>query len=159
VDASWAAGPAGGEAHHGDDVNPLVIIASDGELYGHHQSFRDLFLERLVAPEDPAPDRGFDVVDLATAVAEPDGRPHPEIRIRERTSWAAHGVCAGSPVPGTCRTADGRHRAVGAGPLAGGVRGTVRLGRDLGPGRRLGGARRYVDVVVGAAEAAFAAGS
>ena len=33
---------------------PVVSIASDGELYGHHQSFRDLFLDRLVAPEgDP----------------------------------------------------------------------------------------------------------
>ena len=28
----------------------LVVIATDGELYGHHQQFRDLFLQRLVAP-------------------------------------------------------------------------------------------------------------
>ena len=28
----------------------LVVIATDGELYGHHQPFRDLFLQRLVAP-------------------------------------------------------------------------------------------------------------
>ena len=30
---------------------PTLVIATDGELYGHHQSFRDLFLQRLVAPE------------------------------------------------------------------------------------------------------------
>ncbi len=162
LDASWAAGPAGGEAHHGDDVDPLVIIASDGELYGHHQSFRDLFLERLVAPDDPAPDRGFDVVDLAVAIAEPDGRPHPEIRIRERTSWSCHhGVlrwfaeCPDVP--------DGRWKAPlrsALDRLAGGVDAvTVQLGRDL-PGLDDVWAARdaYVDVVVGAAEGdAFAA--
>ena len=26
---------------------PLAVIATDGELYGHHQQFRDLFLQRL----------------------------------------------------------------------------------------------------------------
>ena len=30
--SSWQAGP------------PLVLVATDGELYGHHQAFRDLFL-------------------------------------------------------------------------------------------------------------------
>ena len=162
LDASWAAGPAGGEAHHGDAVEPLVIIASDGELYGHHQSFRDLFLERLVAPEDPAPDRGFDVVDLATAVAEPDGRPHPEIRIRERTSWSCHhGVlrwfaeCPDVP--------DGRWKAPlrsALDRLAGGVDAvTVQLGRDLpGLGDVWAARDAYVDVVIGAVEGeAFAA--
>ncbi|HEY4189960.1 MAG TPA: DUF3536 domain-containing protein [Candidatus Limnocylindrales bacterium] len=74
----------------GEAAPRVVVIASDGELYGHHQSFRDLFLERLVAPEVASADRGFDVVDLATAVAEHDSRPHPEIRIRERTSWSCH---------------------------------------------------------------------
>ena len=33
-----------------DDEPPLVVIATDGELYGHHQPFRDLFLERLLEP-------------------------------------------------------------------------------------------------------------
>jgi hypothetical protein len=69
---------------------PMLLIASDGELYGHHQAWRDLFLQRLVDPSAETPDRGFDVVDLATAVAETPGHAHPEIRIRERTSWSCH---------------------------------------------------------------------
>ena len=125
-------------------MDPLVIIASDGELYGHHQSFRDLFLERLVAPDDPAPDRGFDVVDLATAVAEPDGRPHPEIRIRERTSWSCHhGVLrwfaecpdvAGRPMEGAA--------AVGAGPARRRHRRGHRAARARPPGPRATSGRR-----------------
>ena len=73
-----------------DGRPPMLLIASDGELYGHHQRFRDLFLQRLVAPDPGTPDRGFDVVDLAAALDEPAGHPHPEIGIRERTSWSCH---------------------------------------------------------------------
>ena len=82
-----------------------LVIATDGELYGHHQRSATCSSQRLVAPETAAPDRGFDVVDLADAVAEPDGRPHPEIRIRERTSWSCHhGVAAlDRRVPGRAR--------------------------------------------------------
>ena len=51
--------------------SPLVLAATDGELYGHHQKFRDLFLHRLVVPQDgaggPQPDRGFDIVALAAS--------------------------------------------------------------------------------------------
>ncbi len=153
----WAADPAAG-----DGLDPLVIIASDGELYGHHQSFRDLFLERLVAPEDPAPDRGFDIVDLSTAVAEPDGRPYPVIRIRERTSWSCHhGVLRWSAecpdVP------DGRWKAPlrsALDRLAGGIDAvSVQLGRDIpGLGDVWAARDGYVDVVVGAVDGdAFAA--
>jgi len=69
---------------------PLALIASDGELYGHHQQFRDLFLQRLLAPEPGSADRGFDVVRLADAIAEEPGTPHPVIRIADRTSWSCH---------------------------------------------------------------------
>jgi len=69
---------------------PLALIASDGELYGHHQQFRDLFLQRLTSPEPESADRGFDVVRLADAIAEEPGRPHPVIRINDRTSWSCH---------------------------------------------------------------------
>ena len=150
---------------NGDAPPPLAIIASDGELYGHHQSFRDLFLERLVGVETEAPDRGFDVVDLATAVAEPDGRPHPEIRIRERTSWSCHhGVlrwfaeCPDVP--------DGRWKAPlrqALDRLAGAIDAvTVAVAGDLpgmgGPGAVWAARDAYVDVVTGAAEPeAFAA--
>jgi hypothetical protein len=73
-----------------DGTAPTIVIASDGELYGHHQRFRDLFLRALVDPPPDAPDRGFDVVTLASMLEEPEGHPHPEIRIRERTSWSCH---------------------------------------------------------------------
>ena len=73
--SSWQAGP------------PLVLVATDGELYGHHQQFRDLFLQRLV---DPAVDRGFDVVPLARALAAEDRELLPRVRIADRTSWSCH---------------------------------------------------------------------
>jgi hypothetical protein len=68
----------------------LVVIATDGELYGHHQPFRDLFLQRLVAPGAEVADRGFDVVELAAALDEPAGEPFTTVRIVERTSWSCH---------------------------------------------------------------------
>ena len=69
----------------------LALIATDGELYGHHQQFRDLFLQRLVAPDAATAERrGFDVVSLADAIAEPPDRHPPAIRIAERTSWSCH---------------------------------------------------------------------
>ena len=73
-----------------DGQPPLGLIASDGELYGHHQQFRDLFLQRLVAPEPGSADRGFDVIRLADAIAEEPGKPQPVIRIADRTSWSCH---------------------------------------------------------------------
>jgi hypothetical protein len=69
---------------------PIVVIATDGELYGHHQPFRELFLQRLVRPSPDQPDHGFDVVDLASALLAPARRPMPTVRINERTSWSCH---------------------------------------------------------------------
>jgi hypothetical protein len=136
-----------------DGSAPMVIIASDGELYGHHQAFRDLFLQRLVAPSAGTPDRGFDVVTLAEVLAETPGHPHPEIRIRERTSWSCHhGVLRWS---GECLDApDGRWK----GPLrsalerlAGGIDAmTETLAGGL-PGLEdvWESRNRYVDVILG----------
>ncbi len=73
-----------------DDEPPLVVIATDGELYGHHQPFRELFVERLVRPPADGTSRGFDVVSLDEALSEPAGRPFRTIRISERTSWSCH---------------------------------------------------------------------
>ena len=73
--SSWQAG------------SPLVVVATDGELYGHHQPFRDLFLERLV---DPVVDRGFDVVPLGQALAAEDRDSLPDAHIADRTSWSCH---------------------------------------------------------------------
>jgi hypothetical protein len=69
---------------------PLALIATDGELYGHHQQFRDLFVQRLLVPDPSSPDRGFDVVALADVVADPDDTNLPAVRISERTSWSCH---------------------------------------------------------------------
>lgn len=69
---------------------PLVLIASDGEFYGHHQKFRDLFLQRLVGADGVASPPTFDVVNLVAAVAEPAGRPFAPTTIAERTSWSCH---------------------------------------------------------------------
>ncbi|MGZ6269459.1 MAG: DUF3536 domain-containing protein [Candidatus Limnocylindrales bacterium] len=73
-----------------DGSSPLVVMATDGELYGHHQKFRDLFLEHLVRPPAGEIERGFDIVPLALAVVEPLDQPFPVTRIRERTSWSCH---------------------------------------------------------------------
>jgi hypothetical protein len=144
-----------------DDVRPTLVIATDGELYGHHQPFRDLFLQRLVAPEADAV-RSFDVVGLHDAVAEHDGQAHPEIRIRERTSWSCHhgllrwtAECPDVP--------DGRWK----GPLraalerlAGGIDVvTAAVARDIpGLDDPWAARDRYVDVVIGAQSGdAFAA--
>ena len=89
---------------------PLAVIATDGELYGHHQQFRDLFLQRLLLPDPDASDRGFDVVTLDVAVAEAASHGLPAMRIAERTSWSCHhGVARWS---GECPDAsDGRWKA------------------------------------------------
>jgi hypothetical protein len=139
-----------------DGTPPMLLLATDGELYGHHQPFRDLFLQRLVHPDPAHADRPFDVVDLVTALGEAPGHRHPVIRIRERTSWSCHhGVLrwfADCPdVP------DGRWK----GPLrsalerlAGGIDAVSELVADGLPGLRSLWAARdgYVDVVVGAIE-------
>jgi hypothetical protein len=75
---------------HPDGEPPLVVIATDGELYGHHQPFRELFLERLVQPRSDGAPRSFDLVPLQAAVDEPADRPFRTIRIAERTSWSCH---------------------------------------------------------------------
>src|SRR4029077_9069842 len=67
-----------------------VVIATDGELYGHHQPFRDLFLQRLVAPDPSVSDRGFDVVGLASALLDPVDSTVRTTRLAERTSWSCH---------------------------------------------------------------------
>jgi hypothetical protein len=69
---------------------PLAVIATDGELYGHHQQFRDLFLQRLVSPDPGASDRGFDIAILADVVAETAAADLPPAEIAERTSWSCH---------------------------------------------------------------------
>ncbi len=147
--------PRLGDARFDDGTAPLAVIATDGELYGHHQPFRELFLQRLLDP--PAGhDRGFDVVGLPDALDAPPDQPFPTVNIVERTSWSCHhGVMRWS---GECPDArDGRWK----GPLRAALE---RLAASMDavierefaslPGSPDPWACRdeYVDVVVGAVE-------
>jgi hypothetical protein len=140
-----------------DETAPMLLIASDGELYGHHQAFRDLFLDRLVSPPPDAADRGFDVVPLAAVTGGSEGAPYPEMRLRERTSWSCHhGVLRWS---GECPCAhDGRWKAplrAAFERLAGGIDAVTGdlAGRIPGLADVWEARDRYVDVVIGATTA------
>ena len=151
---------AGGSS--ADEPPALAIIATDGELYGHHQPFRELFLQRLIRPAANQPDHGFDVVDLASALLPSTGQPLRTVRINERTSWSCHhGVLRWS---GECGCAiDGHWK----GPLrsalerlAAGIDTITETRFAAMPGEPDPWAARdaYVDVVLGAEPpAAFAA--
>lgn len=145
-----------------DDEAPLVLIATDGELYGHHQPFRELFLHRLVHPRPDGSADGYDVSSLVDALRERPGRPFRTTGIAEGTSWSCHhGVlrwmgpcpCAADPAwKAPLRAAFDR--------LAAGIDATTeRLAGGLTGAPDPWAARdAYVDVVVGAMEpAAFAA--
>ena len=73
-----------------DGQSPVSLIATDGELYGHHQQFRDLFLQRLLSPAAAVADRGFDIVSLPSVLRETSGLRFRATTIRERTSWSCH---------------------------------------------------------------------
>jgi hypothetical protein len=137
-----------------DDERPLILIATDGELYGHHQPFRELFLRRLVQRRPDGSGHGFDVTSLADALREPPGRPFPAVRIVERTSWSCHhGVLRWSgdcPCGGDATWKAPLRAALDR--LAAGIDAvTERLAEGL-PGRPDPWPARdaYVDVVVGA---------
>jgi alpha-amylase/alpha-mannosidase (GH57 family) len=64
----------------------ILMIASDGELYGHHQNNRDYFLARLV-------DGASEAAGLHNTFPALWLRAHPPrqfVRIMERTSWSCH---------------------------------------------------------------------
>lgn len=83
-----------------EDDQQLVLIATDGELYGHHQPFRDKFLAYLLdgALKGKAVELTYPALWL---------RKHPpreKIKIRQGTSWSCHhgvlrwsGVCNCTP--------------------------------------------------------------
>ena len=64
----------------------LVLIATDGELYGHHLTYRDKFLAHLL--EVSAISRGFEVTSLGRYLA--DNPPTREVKLAEATSWSCH---------------------------------------------------------------------
>ena len=67
----------------------LLLIATDGELYGHHKPWRDKFLSRLIA--SGAPDFGFEICTLERYLLL-----HPatkEVELRVPSAWScSHGV-------------------------------------------------------------------
>jgi hypothetical protein len=141
-----------------DDERPLVVIATDGELYGHHQPFRQLFLERLVQRRTDGVGRGFDIVSLDEAIREPTGQPFRIIRIAERTSWSCHHGVLRWSADCPC-AADGRWK----GPLRAALERlaagidmlTTRVAAGLAGAPDPWAARdAYVDVVVGTQEGA-----
>ncbi|HKV83825.1 MAG TPA: DUF3536 domain-containing protein [Ktedonobacterales bacterium] len=71
------------------DEDQLIVVATDGELYGHHKPFRDQFLAHLVSAG--AQSFGFEVVSLGRYL-----RDHPatvEATVRVPSAWScAHGV-------------------------------------------------------------------
>ncbi len=73
-----------------DGTPHTAVIATDGELYGHHQKFRDLFLSRLVNAGPDAPDRGFDITTVGRMVGAAPASTFPATQIAERTSWSCH---------------------------------------------------------------------
>lgn len=88
-------------SNNGSEQEPqLVLIASDGELYGHHQPFRDKFLAYLL---DGALKNM--TVDLTYPALWLKNYPPKEVmKIRQGTSWSCHhgvlrwsGVCDCSP--------------------------------------------------------------
>lgn len=68
--------------HH----NPLILAASDGELYGHHQPFREKFLNFLLAQSIPVNGIEWTFPGL-WLVQNP---PEKTVKIRESTSWSCH---------------------------------------------------------------------
>ena len=64
----------------------LMLIASDGELYGHHQPLRDHFLQHLLnhASEPAGLKPTFPALWLKS------NPPKRTVRIRENTSWSCH---------------------------------------------------------------------
>jgi alpha-amylase/alpha-mannosidase (GH57 family) len=67
----------------------IITIATDGELYGHHKSFRDHFLSRLL--EQSAAANGFEIVTLARYLTL--RRPTRAMTLNTPSAWScAHGV-------------------------------------------------------------------
>ncbi len=67
----------------------LIVVATDGELYGHHQPWRDRFLEHLL--REGASAAGFSVTTLGRYLA--NHQPQREVTLHVPSAWScAHGV-------------------------------------------------------------------
>jgi hypothetical protein len=79
----------------------LLLLATDGELYGHHQPFRERFLSHLL---DGASSKS-EITPIFLALWLENYRPQKTIRIRDNTSWSCHhgvqrwmGDCSCTPI-------------------------------------------------------------
>ncbi len=73
--------------HRGEDQ--FMLIATDGELYGHHKPYRDLFLSQLT--QHSAPAFGFEVTTLERYLR--DHPPQRAVAVHAPSAWScAHGV-------------------------------------------------------------------
>jgi hypothetical protein len=89
----------GDSGRNGD--GQLLLLATDGELYGHHQPFRDRFLAHLV--NGACTQAGIQPVYPALWLKDHPARK--AVEIREHTSWSCHhgvlrwmGECACTPI-------------------------------------------------------------
>ena len=64
----------------------LTLIASDGELYGHHKSFREKFLAHML--NGALHDRDLEVTYPSKWLL--DHKPTQYVKISEYTSWSCH---------------------------------------------------------------------
>ncbi|MGO8951074.1 MAG: DUF3536 domain-containing protein [Ktedonobacterales bacterium] len=70
-------------------TDQLIVVATDGELYGHHKPLRDRFLEYLV--QQGARHAGLQVTTLARYLATHP--PRQEVTLQVPSSWSClHGV-------------------------------------------------------------------
>lgn len=69
-----------------DGLPPLVLVATDGELYGHHQPWRDLFLRELTTRAAPA--SGLRLTTPADFLARHPVRPSVSLALP--SSWSCH---------------------------------------------------------------------
>ena len=63
----------------------VVLVATDGELYGHHQQFRDLFLDRLLSHRD-----GFTITTAGAVMDGLDAAALDVVGIVDPSSWSCH---------------------------------------------------------------------
>jgi hypothetical protein len=71
---------------NGSGQKRLILAASDGELYGHHQPFRDKFLARLVSESLP----GKEAENTFPSLWLKQKGKIDATAIRENTSWSCH---------------------------------------------------------------------
>jgi alpha-amylase/alpha-mannosidase (GH57 family) len=77
------------DAAAGGPREPLILIATDGESFGHHEKFGDMCLATLFARDAPA--RGLSVTNLAAYLAQQP--PSWEVELLPVSAWScSHGV-------------------------------------------------------------------